>query len=105
MMTQVRLVGAPPAFRSRWAPAPRRHAHFLGTPARLGQDSLGLSVVTAGVVGLAFSAASAYAGIYTGTHAPGVGSVVGWVVGVIGILSGVGTVLMLAGAAILGESL
>lgn len=91
---------AAPRYQHHWTPAPRR-AHFLGTPARLGQDVLGLGVVTAGFVGVTVAAASAYAGIYTGTHAKGFGSAVGWVVGVLSILGGLGTVLTLAGVGLL----
>lgn len=77
-----------------------RRRHFLGTPARLGQEQLGLGFTVSGLLGLAFSGAVAYSGIYTGSRAKGFAAVVGWTAGVLGILGGLGTVLTLAGVAV-----
>ena len=105
-MTPFYMATAPQGYQPRWSPAPRRQvAHFVGSPARLGQDYAGMSVLAAGLFGIGASAALAYTGIYTGTHAKGWLAVgVGWVVGVIGILSGLGVILTLAGVGLLAAA-
>lgn len=85
--------------QQRWSPAPQRY--MAGTPARMGQSYFGLGVTAAGLIGLALSSAVAYVGIRTGSKEKGFGSVVGWVVGVMGVISGLGTLAGLAGVALL----